>query len=131
MRYVAGGKTHSVHGIVDPSHLEIRRLPNGSHLLKSGPTMGTYRALGNGECGGCETAAVAIYHLSPASGITVALRAGLNTDRPSNNDGDIVVAPDWQSGTAFPEWSMKHAATVTPLPRPASPDPVDDGEALT
>jgi hypothetical protein len=103
LRYTAGQKTFLADGKfdIDEHHLEVRRLQNGGHLLKSGPTFGTLSPLGSGACGSCATADLTIYHLDPTSGITVAFRGDLLIDPPSTTDGDIRVAPDWQSVTVF------------------------------
>lgn len=98
-RYVAGKKTYTVQGSLDESHLEIRSLPNGAHLLKSGPTVGILSPFGAGQCGSCTTVALTISYLSPETGITVAFDEQVVMDRIS--DVDIRTSPDWKTVTVY------------------------------
>ena len=105
LRYVAGEDIYffddPFDAIIDENHLETRDLADGAHLLRSGPTVGTYSPLGNGFCGACPTADLTIYHLSPATGITVAFQERLVLDGQHTADGDIQVAPDWRTVTVY------------------------------
>jgi hypothetical protein len=103
LRYVAGNQTYASDGTVAEGgqNLAIRNLPNGTHLLKVGPTLGALSPLGSGQCGSCETADFAIYHLNPSTGITVAFSEQLVMEPPDSADADIRVATDWQTVTVY------------------------------
>jgi hypothetical protein len=91
-------------GSIDDRHLSTLKLPDGSFLLKSGPTMTSYSPFGSGRCGACPVASVQIYHLSRSTGITTAFTSGIRIDGPvdgSEEDGDIQVSPDWNTVTVF------------------------------
>jgi hypothetical protein len=113
----AGTKTYvSVHGhmqrfdpIIDENQLGTWDLADGAHLLRSGPTVGTLSPLGSGQCGSCPTADLTIYHLSPATGITVAFQEQLVLDGQHTADGDIQVAPDWRTLTVYRSASTSSA----------------------
>jgi hypothetical protein len=94
---------------IDENQLETRDLADGAHLLRSGPTVGTYAPLGNGFCGACPTADLTIYHLSPATGITVAFQERLVLDGRDADDGDIQIAPDWRTVTVYRSASIPSA----------------------
>jgi hypothetical protein len=94
---------------IDENHLETRDLADGAHLLKSGPTLGTLSPLGSGQCGSCPTADLTIYHLSPATGITVAFEEQLVLDGQHTEDGDIQIAPDWRTVTVYRSASTSFA----------------------
>jgi hypothetical protein len=106
LRYVAS-KSYSTEDApyksfsVDERDWSTRRLTDGAHLLKIGPLVGTRSPLGTGRCGACYAVELAIYHLSPAAGITIALQIGLVIDAPNTADGDIVISPDWRTVTVF------------------------------
>jgi hypothetical protein len=116
LSYAAKGRVYRGTRGIDEKPLEFRNLPGGAHLLKSGPTVGPWAALGNGQCGNCDTARVSVFRLDPASGVTDVFRQEIRRDDPSW-DGDIQFSPDWRTITVYrfrsedwqkpPRWSSQ------------------------
>lgn len=63
----ANGKIERSDFEVDEKNVETRALPDGSLLIKSGPTESTKSAFGSGACGSCPVISFSVYK-APASG---------------------------------------------------------------
>jgi hypothetical protein len=96
LRFVAGGKTWDFDARLDESTVDSFQLPDGTWLVKSGPTVGTVSALGAGQCGSCPAIRMSVFRLDPQSGIVRAFETELVIPDPEM-DGDIQIAADWQS----------------------------------
>lgn len=100
--YAAGGWIYQSNLMTDPTHVTIRKLPDGSFLLKSGPDIGTMSPFGTGQCGSCPTVGFAIARLSPSRGVELALALGYE---PQGNgplmDVEIQLSSDWKTVTVY------------------------------
>jgi hypothetical protein len=92
--------------VIDPIHLDLKRLDDGWLLVRSGPTM-TYQnpGFGSGQCGSCDVEMMQLYAMSPTGEISQALDL---SDRIQGNSGDpnavdYGFSTDWDRITYFIE----------------------------
>jgi len=105
VRFVSGGQVWNYQKYFgdsfDEAHLQQFRLPDGSYLVRSGPTRGTRNPLGTGPCGACETFSFSVYHLDPKNGVRRAFTRSILIDNPDVDNGDIQFSADWKTITVF------------------------------
>ena len=100
LRFVSNGKRWEFDGTIDENQLKTLQLTDGSWILKSGPTLGSYSPFGSGRCGACATWRLSMFHLDPGSGITRAFSGEFVIDNPED-DGDIQISTDWKTIIIF------------------------------
>ena len=90
---------------VDEKTLDVRVLPDGWLLVRSGPWASTISAFGSGQCGACTVANLDFYAIQPIGYAGPALELspapGAGGEQPYAVDFDI--APDWSKVTEFDE----------------------------
>jgi hypothetical protein len=142
LRLLAGGRAWDSADTIDGEHLQQFLLPDGSYLLRSGPTVGSYSPLGSGRCGACLTYRVSVHRLDPRQGITRVFSDFIRIDPGDLDDGDIQFSADWKTitvykgversqgpGRSMMEWSStRHCLSNTNIyqacgPGPAGPPP--------
>ncbi|HJZ95878.1 MAG TPA: hypothetical protein VKE70_05195 [Candidatus Solibacter sp.] len=103
LRYAVGDSVYKPEfGSAVKDTLEMRRLANGEHLLKSGPIVGVRNPLGTGACGVCTAVDLTIFHLS-RNDISRAFNAYFVIDGLDVSDGDIQVSQDWNTVIVYKE----------------------------
>jgi hypothetical protein len=84
--------------LIDEKHLEVKALPDGWSLLRSGPTESTHSAFGSGQCGSCPILGFDIFAVSPGGEISAALQIDQDLSGEGDQPGNayLTVDRDWK-----------------------------------
>lgn len=88
---------------LDEERYEVKTLPDGWTLIRSGPTASTVSAFGSGSCGSCTVMGFDVFAVSPQGEITsaLALDETLTGGQGQPAEADLTIAPDWKQIILF------------------------------
>jgi hypothetical protein len=90
--------------------LPVIRLPNGTRLLKNGPTS-AFRMQSHTQCGGCPVTTLQMFSLSPVGELKQVLSLGERVGGLEAQGYEIEVSRDWKTVTEFrlvqAKWTSK------------------------
>jgi hypothetical protein len=100
LTYKKGNSSTSYPYNISQEGFEIKRLPGGELLLKTGPRV-WYSEFGSGQCGACPRTDLRIFGLTGDMKIREALKLGDTIDGPRLFSQDFTVSADWLRITEF------------------------------
>lgn len=100
LTYKKGNFSTSYPYTISQEGFEIKRLPGGELLVKTGPRV-WYSEFGSGQCGACPRTDLRIFGLTGDMKIREALRLGDTIDGPRLFSQDFTVSADWSWITEF------------------------------
>ncbi len=103
LAYRRSGKTFQYEPVLEREGFDVKLLPDGWLLVKSGPTAAPRSNFGSGQCGACPLAWLKVYTLSPTGKLESALQIDEEMEQPPPGTmaSDFDFSADWQHATYF------------------------------
>jgi hypothetical protein len=96
------GKVALFEALLDDPDFQVKRLPDGSLLVKDGPRP-SYSEFGSGACGSCPHAGLSIHRITPEGKYELAFEYNEMIDGSTLSDADLQVSADWTRISVYQE----------------------------
>jgi hypothetical protein len=96
------GKTTFFDAVMDDPDFQVKRLPDGSLLVKEGPVV-SHSEFGSGACGACPHAVLDMHRITPDGKYELAFELNETVDGGTISDAEVEVSADWNRITVYRE----------------------------